>query len=269
MGTRVQISMRIFLFSLFFPLLSMAQGLAPLMRGIDHISINRQGNILAATDKGDVWMLDSSGKVLQQFSPRRPTRIHLLEAWNGLRIFAFNRDFQHYFLLDRFLLSDGPVALDRERGYARLLAPAQDGNLWLLDEAAFELRKIDIQNGKTLFSTPLDLILPRKNYDFSFMREYENQLYIADRRGELLVFDQNGSFRKKLPLENIGWFGFAGEELYVVQKGELIWFHLQRNTIRKVVLIPEISESGELIPITGRYFCLQHGALFLVSSLQR
>lgn len=240
------------------------EAMKPMMTGVDHISQSRQGNIFVALSKGDVMMLDSNGKVLQRFSPRRPARIHLLEAWNGLRVFAFNRDFQSYFLLDRFLLSDGPVSLDQEKGYARLLAPAQDGNLWLLDEASFQLRKINPVSGSVLFSTPLDLILSGRSYEFSFLREYQNQLYLADNMGQMLVFDQNGSFRKKLPLENCSWFGFDGEELLTVQQGEIIRYHPFRLEKRKEPLPSSIKEASELLIENDRYWALQKGELIRV-----
>ena len=257
--------MRFFLFFgfLILPFFLSAQELKPVLSGIDHISLSRQGNIIAATRKGDVLMLDSNGAVIQRFSPRKPARIHLLEAWNGLRIFAFNRDFQSYFLLDRFLLSDGPVSLEQEKGYARLLAPSQDGKLWLLDEASFQLRKIDPATGNVLFSTPLDLVLSGRSYEFSFLREYQNQLYLADKQGPLLVFDQNGTFRKKLPLENCSWFGFDGEELLTVQQGEILRYHPFRLAMRKEPLPEGLKESSELIKLNGKIWALVRGELVI------
>ena len=250
---------------LLLPGLLLAQEIKSILKDVDHISLSRQGNVLAATRKGDVLMLDSSGTVIQHFSPRMPARIHLLEAWNGLRIFAFNRDFQSYFLLDRFLLSDGPVSLDQEKGYARLLAPAQDGNLWLLDEASFRLQKINPAKGNTIFSTPLDLILSGRPYEFSFMREYQNQLYLADKQGPVLVFDQNGSFRKKLPLENCSWFGFDGEELITVQQNDIIRFNPFRPEMKKETLPADLADTTEMLIINGKYWVLQGGELKVFS----
>jgi hypothetical protein len=251
-----------FLFCLFFPGLLFSQEPKTILTAIDHISISRQGNVFAATEKGDVLMLDSTGKTIQNFSPRRPARIHLLEAWNGLRIFAFNRDFQNYFILDRFLLSDGPSSIERAQGYARLMAPAQDGNIWLLDEASFELRKTEMSSGRVLFSTPLNLILQGRPYEFSFMREYQNQLYLADKQGPVLVFDLNGNFRQKLPLQNCSWFGFDREELLSIQNGEIVWYHPFRLSIRKKALPESMKSATELLFLSNRVFCLQKGTLY-------
>jgi hypothetical protein len=227
------------------------EGDSLLLKGVSQISLTRQGQILAATNQSAIFLLDSTGKVLYQFSPRRPARIHLLEGWNGLRIFAFYRDFQEYVMLDRFLLSDGPVPLDPEKtGYARLLAPSLDGNLWVLDESSFQLKKIEIQSQKTLFSTPLDLVLTGKQYELSFMREYQNQLYLADRLGRVLVFDQMGNFRKKLPLEKCGWLGFRGEEIYTLENDSLAFFHPFLLKKRKLAL-PSGAAGAEKVLITG------------------
>ncbi len=237
----------------------------PLLSGVDHISVSRQGNIFAALAKGDVVMLDSSGKIVQRFSPRKPARIHLLEAWNGLRVLAFSRDFQSYFLLDRFLLSDGPVSLENDIGaYIRLLAPSQDGNLWVFDESSFQLKKINPANGNTIFSTPLDLVLSGKLHELSFMREYQNQLYIADKLGQILVFDQTGTFRKKLPLENCSWFGFEGEELLMVQQGEIIRYHPFRLELRKEPLPQGLKDVSEFLRLNDKYWVLQKGDLIRV-----
>jgi len=224
-----------------------------LMKGVTQISLTRQGLIVAANEQSSIFLLDSTGKIQYQFSPRRPARIHILEAWNALRVFAFYRDFQEFVLLDRFLLADGALAIDPEKtGYARLLAPALDGNLWALDESSFQLKKMDQQNQKTLFSTPLDLILSSKQYDLCFMREYQNQLYISDRLGKILQFDQMGNFRKKLPLENCEWFAFRGDEIYSVEKDSLSFFHTFQLRKRKFPL-PAPAQGSLKVLIAGNH----------------
>ena len=215
--------------------------------GINQISLTRQGQILASDPQSNIFLFDSTGKLLYQFSPRRPGKIHLLEGWNGLRAFAFYRDFQEFILLDRFLLADGPSQLDQEKiGYARLVAPALDGNLWVLDESNFSLKKIDLRNQQIIFSTPLDLVLGAKNYDISFMREYQNQLYLVDKQGYVLLFDQMGNFRKKLPFQKIDWIGFQGDEAYCVQSDTLRFFNPYTLKTRNVALPKALKEAIEL-----------------------
>jgi hypothetical protein len=219
------------------PLLLSAQGDTLLLPGACHLSPTPGGLILAADEKGNLTLLDSAGKKLWHFSPRRPARVHLLEGWNTLRPFAFYRDFQEYQILDRFLLSDGAVALDPEKtGYARLVAPAQDGNLWVLDERSFLLKKMDPASQNTLFVNALDLVLSGKPYDLCFMREFQNQLYVADALGMVLQFDMMGTYRKKLPLTGCRWLGFRGEEILALDGDSVTWFHPQKLQKRRTPL---------------------------------
>lgn len=223
-------------------------------KGINHISLTRQGQLLVSDLESNLFLIDSTGKVLYQYSPRRPAKIHLLEGWNGLRPFAFYRDFQEFVLLDRFLLADNANALDPEKiGYARLVAPGADGNLWVLDESNFQLRKIDVRNQTTISSTPLDLILSARSYDIRFMREYQNQLYLCDMKGPVLLFDQMGNFKKRLPLKNCEWIGFEGEEVYAVDKDTLTFFHPYKLQTRKQALSFSFKEARELVK-TGAYY---------------
>ncbi len=233
-----------------------------ILEGATQISLTRQGQLLVATDKSSLFLLDSLGKVQYQFSPRRPARVHLLEGWNGLRLFAFYRDFQEFIFLDRFLLADGTLSLDPEKtGYARLMAPSQDGNLWVLDESSFQLKKIDPQSQKTIFSTPLDLVLSGKQYDLSFVREYQNQLYVADRQGKVLMFDQMGNFKKKLPLENCEWLAFHGEEVYAVEQDSLAFFHPFLLRKRKLALPPQAKGTTRFLLSGNQIFWIQKDGL--------
>ncbi len=230
--------------------------------GINQISLTRQGQILASDPQSNIFLFDSTGKMLYQFSPRRPGKMHLLEGWNGLRPFAFYRDFQEFILLDRFLLADGPSQLDPEKtGYARLVAPALDGNLWVLDESNFSLKKVDIRNQQTIFSTPLDLILGAKNYDISFMREYQNQLYLVDKQGYALLFDQMGNFRKKLPFQKIDWLGFQGDEAYAIQFDTLRFFNPYSLKTRNWPLPTELKGARRVLLLSNRLIWLDEKGL--------
>jgi len=226
-----------------------------IMEGATQISLTRQGQLLVANNKSSLFLLDSMGKIQYQFSPRKPARVHLLEGWNGLRLFAFYRDFQEFIFLDRFLLADGALALDPGKtGYARLLAPSLDGNMWVLDESGFELKKMDPQSQKAIFSTPLDLVLTGKQYDLSFMREFQNQLYIADRQGKVLMFDQMGNFKKKLPIENCDWLAFQGEEVYAVENDSLTFFHPFLLRKRKKALPPQAKGASRFLMAGNQIF---------------
>lgn len=262
---------RFFIFSAFFLTYFISSG-RPLFfggdslirGGITRISATRQGQILAADDQSNLFLFDSNGVMVYQFSPRRPAKVHLLEGWNGLRPFAFYSDFQEYVILDRFLLADDNTRLNTENvGYARLASPSQDGNLWVLDESNFQLKKIDLRTQNILFSTPLDLLLKPGNYNLTYMREYQNQLYICDGKGPILLFDQMGNFKKRLPIKEVSWIGFQGEEMYAVSKDTLVFFNPYKFLITKKPLPNGVKPISELLILGSVWFWIDEKGLMM------
>lgn len=235
--------------------------------GCTHISLSSTGQILACDKRSNLVWFDSTGKRLYHFSPRRPALVHLLEAWNGLRPFAYYRDFQEFIVLDRFLLADESNRLDPETiGFCRLAAPAADGNLWIIDERTFDLKKLDLKTQKVLYTTPLNLILPAQNYDLSFMREYQNNLYLADGKGALLMFDQMGNFKRKLPLRNVKWFSFEKDECYTLSSDSLVYFQPFRNVLRKEPLPKRVQGAEKVLIINRKYFWIDKAGLHMLSN---
>jgi hypothetical protein len=161
----------------------------------------------------------------------------LLEAWNTIKIFVFYRDFQEYVFLERFL---GPMPnsdLNEEQiGFARLATLAADYNLWVIDETDFTLKKYDRQFNKVLYKTALDLLLDVREYDITFLREYQNNLFIADRNSGILVFDAFGSYKKKIGFKGVDFFSFHEDEMYYLQRDTLHFFHLYLFTTREIPL---------------------------------
>jgi len=58
------------------------------------------------------------------------------------------------------------------------------------------------------------------------MREYQNQLFIADKNSGILVFDNLGNYKTKLPFVDVSWFGFWNDEIYFALGDELVRYNL-------------------------------------------
>lgn len=192
---------------------------------ISTVSIDRYGFIYIADDRGNVHLYDTIGNFMLNYSPRQNNEVTLLEAWRKVNIFVFNNNYQEYVILDRFLTASTTHRLRSEDvGFARLATLSADQNIWVIDEKEFSLKKINIRYNKTEIVTPLDLILNPNNYNMTFMREYQNLLFISDRNSGILVFDNLGSYKAKIPLKNVNFFSFRGDQLYFVANDK-IWLY--------------------------------------------
>jgi hypothetical protein len=68
------------------------------------------------------------------------------------------------------------------------------------------------------------------------MREYQNHLYILDGLSGIYVFDNMGTYKKKLPLTGSANLGFKGEELYYIKEDHLVFLHLYTHQTRTLAL---------------------------------
>ena len=204
---------------------------------IGAVSVDRQQQILVCNTLGEVSRYDSNGKLQFVYSPKRPAQIQVLEAWNSLRIFMFSRELQEYTFLDRFLTDNPYNRISPELiTYARLIAPAQDDNLWVLDDADLSLKKINPIQNEVILNTQLALVLPSGNGDFTFMREYQNQVFIANPKQGIHIFDNMGNFKKTIPALGTDWFGFAGENIIYINQEKLIMANLYGPQVQTCAL---------------------------------
>jgi hypothetical protein len=212
--------------------------------GLDKASQDSYGNLYICDKKGNINKYDSLGTFLLNYSPQKLGNVTLIEASNTIKIFVFYRDFQEYTLLERFL---GPMpnsAFNQDDiGFARQATLASDYNLWVIDDTDFSLKKYDRQFNKVLNKTALDLILDARDYDITFLREYQSNLYLCDKLSGILVFDSFGSYKKKIPFKGIDFFSFHDDELYYLQNDSLHFFHLYLFNTREIAL-----------PINQKYF---------------
>ena len=204
-------------------------------------STNHAGSLFLGDAQGVVRAYDTTGRVSHFFSPPRVAEVAALEAGQNLRVFCFYRDLQEYLVLDRFLAplpgyeKPAKVAPD-ETGFARLVALAADGQLWLFDDTDFSLKKYNPVTRRASLHVPLELVLAGQDPLFVSLREYQNLVFLHDGRSGVLVFDNAGNFRSKIAAGAAGPVGFYGDELYFTRDGELHFAHLYNGTTRRFPL---------------------------------
>jgi hypothetical protein len=201
------------------------------------ISSDSYKNILISDVNGVVYKYDSVGRIQNLYSPPKRSKVALIEAGRTMNIFLFYENFQEYVFLDRFFNQTQPLPLPRERvGFARLSTVALDNNLWLFDDIEFALKKFNTRFENIDLSTPLNLILDASDYEITFMREYQNQLFLVDKNSGILVFDNLGNYKTKLPFKGVNWFSFLNDEIYFIQEGELVLYNLYTYKERRLTL---------------------------------
>ena len=229
-------------------------------------SLDRRGTLYVADADNNLRQFGRDGQALNTYAPPQPGHVAQVEAWNLTQTLLFYDDRQQLVLLDRFLapLSEIRLADYLPDATVRAATLAPDGRLWLLDESTLTLRTLSPQTGLLPQTTPLDLIIGRARPDFCFLRHYQNSLYLVDRASGVFVFDNFGSYQKKLPLPGLSYVGFQADELYYFDAAGLHFFDLYKLRERQLPWPAALLAAGG--PATVRQVLLSDDYAFLITT---
>lgn len=203
------------------------------------VSIDRYGLFYIADDDGNIYKYDTLGVLQLTYSPSRKADVTLIEAWRNVNIFVFYRSLQEFVLLDRFLSQSPNEPISATGiGYARLATFSYDNNIWLIDETDFSLKKYNVSYSKVDLNTPLDLLLDPSLYDLNFMREYQNLVFVNDKNSGILIFDNMGNYKTKIPVKGLSDIGLYNDEVYF-QEGDKVKFINIYTYVERTELLPE------------------------------
>jgi hypothetical protein len=177
--------------------------------------IDNLDNLYIISSTGQIKKWNSSGDSIGLYNQvKNFGKLYAVDVSNPLKLLLFYKDFSTIVLLDRYLATLTTINLRR---YS-ILQPAAiglsyDNNIWVFDAYDNKLKKINEQ-GIKLLETP-DF---RTIFDESFVPQKiisdNGLLYLADTLHGVFVFDNYGSFKKKIPL--LHWQNIAVKNNYII-----------------------------------------------------
>lgn len=203
---------------------------------ITDYSIDVSGNVYLAFEGGSITKYSSKLDSLFTYSPIKTGNISLLEAGSGLRIFAFYDFYQEYLITNRFLTQPVSTKLsDSSLDYVEIATQSQDNNIWLVENTGLRLIKYN-PNTKTIdIESFLGSIIDSNNPDFTFVREYQNQVFLVDKNSGIYVFDNLGNYSKKIAAKTEKC-SFYDDKIVYLQNNELVVSNLYSSgqTVEKL-----------------------------------
>ena len=193
------------------------------LKGADQFSIDRRGQLYLSDTKGNIWQYSSDGEFVVNYSPTRQGPVYTLEAWPTQNPFAFYQDYQDFLLFDRFLvpLKDQPTRIG-DVGFVRVATISADNHIWMVDDVDLSLKKINPATGRSVIISPLNLLTDAEQFTFSFIREYQNKVFLVEPSVGILIFDNMGNYERTLSLEGVSWLGLSGNGIQYLQKNRLV-----------------------------------------------
>lgn len=203
---------------------------------IINYSIDINGGIFLAFEGGSITKYSANFDSLFTYSPSKVGDVTLLESGSGLVIFAFYDFFQEYVLTDRFLSRPTRTQLSNSSiDYVDIATQSSDNNIWLVENSGFRLIKYNVALKRIEFETALNTIIDSSNSNLTFIKEYQNQVFLVDENSGIYIFDNLGNFSKLLPATT-NKCSFYKTEMVYIDNRKIVEVDIYSNTRKETPL---------------------------------
>ncbi len=177
--------------------------------------------LYVVTTANEVIKYLANGQEQYRFSNNILGALTHLDATDPFNLLLYYFDYQTVVLLDRTLNKTAEYKLTNA-GFAqvRTVGTSNDGAIWVYDEAAFRLYKIDRQ-AKILHESPdLSLLLGQAPQPTQLLAR-DNWVYMSDPQLGILVFDNFGQYAKTLDIKGVSQFQIIDNRLVFREGAQL------------------------------------------------
>ncbi len=166
-------------------------------------AIDNLDNLYVVSSTGQVKKFNNRGDSVAVFNGvRAHGKLHAVDVTNPLKPLLFYKDFSTVVILDRLLSARSSLDLRRYNVLQpAAIALSYDNNIWVFDQFDNKLKKLDESGNLLLQTTDFrqlfnQTILPQRIINDNGL------LYLADSTQGVFIFDNYGTFKRKIPLQN-------------------------------------------------------------------
>jgi hypothetical protein len=217
------------------------------------------GNLYLITPQNAVEKHSPDGRLLTRYTNNRAGFATAVDATNPMKIIVWYADFRVVAFLDRNLTPLGELNLI-QAGYpeVRTVAAAADGNLWIYDEVAFQLKKISPEGTALAESQRLNALLLQR-LPIESLRDDGSSVYAFAPDVGLLSFDAYAQFRYRQPIEGAKACMAAFERAACLTDSHLLLLDRLRLTERRLPLPPAVVARRMPAWLTPGHLLVQNG----------
>ncbi len=200
---------------------------------ITEAAMDNLNNLYLVSSTGQVKKFGPKGDSIGVFNGVRAYgKLAAIDVTNPLRPLLFYKDFSTVVVLDRFLANR--VAIDFRR--YNILQPtaiglSYDNNIWVFDQYDNKLKKIDESGNLLLETTDFrslfnQSIIPQKIINDNGL------VYLADSTSGVFIFDNYGSFKKKVAIKGWGAIDVRNGMIVRLNQNEIVVYNPTNFTER-------------------------------------
>lgn len=205
---------------------------------IDNIQaayVDRPGDLYIREKDKVIKKFDVQGKLVNTFwFDNSPTTF---DPRDGARMFVYFIQTQHC----EFFSQETKQEFVIEQHYAiepTLTCSSGDHQLWILDHSDWSIKRVNPIQSKVLAEGLIDQKQFSTPPQFTFMREYQNFLFLIEKNTGILIFNNLGIQIRKIEAPEVEYLNFLGEELYYKKNDKLIFYDLFDTSVREQSIDP-------------------------------
>ncbi len=211
--------------------------------------------IYVITPTNELIKYTTQGQELFRFNNNTLGDLAWVDTTDPFNLLLFYPDYQVVITLDRTLSLTSETSLWAfDFVDVQAVGTSNDNQLWLYDEVAFKLKKINRAGEVLAASENLNLLLPRSPQPRRILAR-DNWVYLNDPELGFLRFDNFGQFDRRIDLPGIRDFQVWENRIIYQRDRQLVLYDLRAFQERTVEL-PEVAAEAEQLR-------LQRDRLFL------
>jgi len=189
---------------------------------IADVAMDNLDNLYIISSTGQIKKLNAAGDSVGVYNQvKNYGKLYAIDVSNPLKLLLFYKDFSTVVILDRFLANQSILDLKRFSVLnPSAIGNSYDNNIWVFDEYDNKLKKIDEQGNKLLETADFRTVFNQSISPQKILSD-NGLVYLADTANGIFVFDNYGSFKRKIPLKNWQTIAIANNNI-ISAAGELI-----------------------------------------------
>lgn len=233
---------------------------------VTDFTVDNLGNLYLLYASGQLKKLLPNGDSAAVFNNvRRYGKLYAVDVSNPLKLLLYYRDFGTIVTLDRFLNVRSTLDLRQLNILqAKAVGLSYDSNIWVFDEIAGKLKRID-DDGRVLdesndFRTMFDSMPSPQT-----LVDENKSVYLYDPHKGVYIFDYFGTFKTRIPFT--GWTDFRVINNTLVGRDAAFLYRYDEGSLDlKQYALPSFAATATRVVIApGLLYVLRDGAIKVYS----
>ena len=192
-------------------------------------TLDKFGYLYYANTQQEIYKIDKDGNQQGYYSVNRLGNVSNIDVTNPLKILIYFQDFFTGIFLDRQLNETSRFnMIDLGYGQIEVVASSLDGALWIFDDHAQRLSKVDQQGGVLQRGQDLRLFFNERLRPIKIVEANGTLHLLVPNRG-LLLFDQFGQYQTQILLPEITDFQVLDNFMVYTTENQLFKYSFQNH----------------------------------------